>query len=219
MTCRFGAMSAASGSSIKTPSCESSQTESVSIPLFGSAAESSNDSQPSEIEDDKAKDVIDVEGEEEEELGTKRKLTSPVWKEFKRVKYMGVVRAKCNYCSNALSGTTSNGTSHLHDHLKICQLRKIKLAGTKRLAQPHLRFGATAVGAISVENYTFDQDTARKALATMIILHEYPLSMVDHTGFQTFCSARQPLFKMGTRNTIRYIIICSLCIFFMLVKF
>jgi hypothetical protein len=34
-----------------------------------------------------------VEGEEEEEeLGTKRNLTSPVWKEFKRVKCMGVVR-------------------------------------------------------------------------------------------------------------------------------
>jgi hypothetical protein len=78
-----------------------------------------------------------VEGEEEEEeLGTKRNLTSPVWKEFKRVKYMGVVRGKCNYCSEALSGTTSNDTSHLHDHLKICQLRKIKLMGTKKLAQP-----------------------------------------------------------------------------------
>jgi hypothetical protein len=187
MTCRFGEMSAASGSCIKTPSSESSQTESVLIPLFGSAAESSNDSQPIEIEDDKAKEVIDVEGEEE--LGTKRKMTSPIWKEFKRFKYMGVVRAKCNYCSKALSGMTSNGTNHLHDHLKICQLRKIKLVGTKRLVQPHLRFGATAAGAISVENYTFDQDTARKALATMIILHEYPLSMVDHTGFRTFCSA------------------------------
>nr|XP_034570845.1 zinc finger BED domain-containing protein RICESLEEPER 2-like [Setaria viridis] len=37
----------------------------------------------------------------------------------------------------------------------------------------------------------------------MIILHEYPLSMVDHAGFRRFASALQPLFKMGTRNTIR----------------
>ncbi|XP_012700739.1 zinc finger BED domain-containing protein RICESLEEPER 2-like [Setaria italica] len=37
----------------------------------------------------------------------------------------------------------------------------------------------------------------------MIILHEYPLSMVDHAGFQRFASALQPLFKMGTRNTLR----------------
>ncbi|TVU43676.1 hypothetical protein EJB05_10163, partial [Eragrostis curvula] len=68
---------------------------------------------------------------------------------------------------------------------------------------PHLRFGSTAAGAISVENYTFDQAVARKALATMIILHEYPLSMVDHVGFRSFCSALQPLFKIGTRNTMR----------------
>jgi hypothetical protein len=183
---RFGEMYVASGSSIKTSSSESSQTESVSIPLFGPPAESSNDSQLIEIEDDKVKEVIDVEGEEEEDPATKRKLTSPVWKEFKIVKHMGVVRAKYNYCSNVLSGTTSNGTSHLHDHLKICQLRKIKLTDTKGLEQPQLRFGATATGAISVENYIFDQDIARKVLTTMIILHEYPLSLVDHTGFRPF---------------------------------
>jgi hypothetical protein len=64
MTCRFGEMSATSGSCIKTTSSKSSQIESVSIPLFGSPAESSNDSQPIEIEDDKEKEVIDVEGEE-----------------------------------------------------------------------------------------------------------------------------------------------------------
>jgi hypothetical protein len=106
---------------------------------------------------------------------------------------------------SSIKNSCSNGTCNLHDHLKICQLRKIKLTGMKKLAQPQLRFGTTTAWVISVENYTFDQDTARKALATMIILHEYPLSMVDHTGFRTFCSALQPLFKMGTRNTIKYL--------------
>jgi hypothetical protein len=37
----------------------------------------------------------------------------------------------------------------------------------------------------------------------MIILHEYPLSNIDHHGFlQKFVNALQPLFKMGTKNTI-----------------
>jgi hypothetical protein len=54
-----------------------------------------------------------------------------------------------------------------------------------------------------VENYTFDPDVARKELAAMIILHEYPLSMVDHIGFRRFVSALQPLFKLVKRNTIR----------------
>jgi hypothetical protein len=54
-----------------------------------------------------------------------------------------------------------------------------------------------------VENYTFDHEVARRELAAMIVLHEYPLSMVDHVGFRRFVSAPQPLFHMVTRNTIR----------------
>jgi hypothetical protein len=49
----------------------------------------------------------------------------------------------------------------------------------------------------------FDQDVARKELALMIIVHEYPLSMVDHIGFRKFCAALQPAFKLVSRNTIR----------------
>ena len=56
---------------------------------------------------------------------------------------------------------------------------------------------------MAVENYVFDQEVARKALYSMIVLHEYPLSIVDHHGFRKFVSALQPLFKIGTRNTAR----------------
>ena len=87
--------------------------------------------------------------------------------------------------------------------MKICTLKKIKLKGQqKTLEQSALRFSSKG-GKISVENYTFDPEVARRELAAMIILHEYPLSMVDHTGFRRFVSALQPLFKMVTRNTIR----------------
>ncbi|XP_044957664.1 zinc finger BED domain-containing protein RICESLEEPER 3-like [Hordeum vulgare subsp. vulgare] len=37
----------------------------------------------------------------------------------------------------------------------------------------------------------------------MLVLHDYPLSMVDHVGFRRFVAALQPLFKLHTRNTIR----------------
>jgi hypothetical protein len=56
---------------------------------------------------------------------------------------------------------------------------------------------------VTVENYVFDQEVGRKALYSMIILHEYPLSIVDHHGFRKFVSALQLLFKMGTRKNIR----------------
>ena len=49
----------------------------------------------------------------------------------------------------------------------------------------------------------FDQDVARKELALMIIVHEYPLSMVDHIGFRKFCAALQSAFKLVSRNIIR----------------
>ena len=57
--------------------------------------------------------------------------------------------------------------------------------------------------AASVNAYHFDQDESRKELARMIILHEYPLSIVDHIGFRRYSTSLQPLFKMVCRNTIR----------------
>ena len=89
--------------------------------------------------------------------------------------------------------------NHLRTHVKICIYRK--KPGDK--VQTNLRFAATEKGAVAVENYVFDQEVARKALYSMIVLHEYPMSIVDHHGFRKFVSALQPLFKIGTRNTAR----------------
>ena len=66
---------------------------------------------------------------------------------------------------------------------------------------------AQAEGKVNVESYNFDQETCRTELANMIVLHDYPLSIVDHVGFRRFVHALQPLFKLHTRNTIRYILL------------
>jgi hypothetical protein len=100
--------------------------------------------------------------------------------------------------------------------LKGCTQRKIQLNG-KTLTHAALRFGRTDAGAISVENYTFDQEIARKELGSMIVLHEYPLTMVDHVGFRRFVAALQPLFRIGTRNTIRYLNLVSFFAYHILV--
>ena len=157
--------------------------------------------EPVDISDD---DEVEEEDAEVEAIGPKRrKLTSAVWKQFKRVKIGGKWKAKCIHCSKKLGGETKNGTKHLHDHLRSSVYVKIKNRGNT-LAQSSLRFNSQDQGRISAENYTFDQEFARRELANMIVLHEYPLCMVDHTGFRRFVSALQPLFKMVTRNTIRY---------------
>ena len=43
----------------------------------------------------------------------------------------------------------------------------------------------------------------RNNLARMVILHEYPLSIVDHIRFREFVASLQPLFKLVSRNTLK----------------
>jgi hypothetical protein len=86
-------------------------------------------------------------------------------------------------------------------HPKSCQSRKVR-GGMK---QTSLKLSKDENGTVLVEKYVFDQQVARKELALMICIHEYPLSMVDHAGFRRFCAALQPLFKVVSRNTIKRI--------------
>ena len=58
-------------------------------------------------------------------------------------------------------------------------------------------------GTIRLNAYQFDQVKVRNNLAHMVILHEYPLSMVDHIGFREFVSSFQLLFKLVSRNTLK----------------
>ena len=58
-------------------------------------------------------------------------------------------------------------------------------------------------GKQELHNYVFDQQQSRHELAPAIVLHEYPLSVVDHIGFQKFVKSLQPYFKLVSRNTIK----------------
>lgn len=55
----------------------------------------------------------------------------------------------------------------------------------------------------NIQSYSYDPEYARKQLAYMIILHEYPLSIVDHVGFRRFCHALNPAFHVVSRNTLK----------------
>ena len=58
-------------------------------------------------------------------------------------------------------------------------------------------------GTMNLNTYQFDQVRVRNKLARMVILHEYPLSIVDHIGFREFVTELQPMFKLVTRNTLK----------------
>jgi hypothetical protein len=149
-------------------------------------------------EDEQEEDVVEVNG------AGKRKKTSKVWLEMKEVMVQGKCMARCNYCHKNLTAGPKAGTKHLSEHLKVCTLKKLKTRGGKTLAQSSLMMNAKEDGNVCVENYTFDPEVARRELGNMMVLHDYPLSMVDHAGFRKFVHALQPLFKLHTRNTYRY---------------
>jgi hypothetical protein len=132
-------------------------------------------------------------------VGSKRKLKSDVWLEFEQVTVGGKLKAECNWCKKHFVGDSKSGTTHLCSHLKTCQAKQCQ----KGLKQSILKLGKNEKGGAVVEKYVFDQVVARKELALMICVHEYPLFMVDHVGFRRFCAALQPLFKVVSRNTIK----------------
>ncbi|RYQ82934.1 hypothetical protein Ahy_B10g101524 isoform A [Arachis hypogaea] len=56
---------------------------------------------------------------------------------------------------------------------------------------------------LNEDGFVFDPSKTRKCVAEMIVLHEYPLSCVDHHGLRRAFASMQPTFKMPSRNTIR----------------
>ncbi|KAH7673872.1 Tam3-transposase (Ac family) protein [Dioscorea alata] len=87
------------------------------------------------------------------------------------------------------------GTHHIRHHSRTCTRRHVMDIRQRILTKD--------VMSKDLKSQSFDQDVARNRLASMITIHYYPLSMVDHHAFQEFCCSLQPLFKCPTRNTIK----------------
>ncbi|CAN0858081.1 Putative AC transposase [Linum grandiflorum] len=124
--------------------------------------------------------------------------TSLAWLHFTKVKSPGgeVVKAQCTYCKKLLVAGSKNGTTHLNEHYKRYHknVRDIR-------QQVLIKNISGQMSQKSVHN--FSEEAARLALACMIVLHEYPLAIVDHFYFRKFLHIIQPLFKCPTRNTVK----------------
>lgn len=107
--------------------------------------------------------------------------------------------AVCNYCNKKLSAKLKNGTSHLHTHIGLCFMRSNH---TVESTQKQLQAKKES-GKYKVSTFSFKQETSRKELANMAIIHEYPLSMVEHWAFKRFVGSLQPMFKFVSRNTLK----------------
>ena len=90
-------------------------------------------------------------------------------------------------------GDSSQGTTHFSNHLARCPWFKFK--DIRDIQQVLIKQQNKIDETISLNAYQFDQVKVRNNLARMVILHEYPLSMVDHIGFREFVGFFQPFFK------------------------
>ncbi|KAL6313143.1 hypothetical protein AAG906_026065 [Vitis piasezkii] len=131
-------------------------------------------------------------------VSKRRKLTSVVWNDFDKIIEDGQDYAICKHCKGKLKADSKNGTKHLHVHIDRCMKRR-----NVDIRQQLLAVERKGHGKVQIGGFTFDQEMSREKLARAIILHEYPLSIVDHVGFRDFATSLQPLFKMVSRNTIK----------------
>ncbi|KAH7690224.1 beta-beta-alpha zinc fingers domain-containing protein [Dioscorea alata] len=110
-------------------------------------------------------------------------MKSIVWEHFTRQEINGEWKAICNYCKRMLGGKSKNGATHLHDHVKRCPK-----PAHKDLKQQLLLVKKTKEDGTKLANYAFNQALVRKEIAQMIIVHEYPISIVDHVRFRKYSS-------------------------------
>ncbi|XP_015933545.1 zinc finger BED domain-containing protein RICESLEEPER 1 [Arachis duranensis] len=160
-----------------------------------------------------------------------KRLTSVVWNHFERVRKADVCYAVCVHCNKKLSGSSNSGTTHLRNHLIRCLKRSNFDVSQLLAAKRRKKDTAVSVANLSYdegqakEEYIkptiikfepehkkdeiinfggrkFDQEKSRLDLAHMIILHGYPLNMVEHVGFKVFVKNLQPLFEFMPNSGI-----------------
>ncbi|KAH7849552.1 hypothetical protein Vadar_019524 [Vaccinium darrowii] len=157
-------------------STNSGDSSGPSQPQNGSPLPSSSPDHPSENVDVADEFCSDQVGEDN---SPEAKLRSKYWAHYKRVKINGEWKACCKYCPAKISRKTENGTSHLQQHYNRKHLKKESMRQQVR-TNNFMNRGRP----MEITSYSFDQGTARKELANVIIMHEYPLSIVEHVGFR-----------------------------------
>jgi len=142
----------------------------------------------------------------------RRRKTSMVWEHFTTEDSEGCTRACCKHCNGVFaysSGSKMSGTSHLKRHITQGHCPEIKVqeptaGGTENDCQgteekPCKRRRRTRTG---YANAPFNADRSKSYLAKMIILHDYPMQIVQQPTFISFVEGLQPSFKVVNTDAI-----------------
>lgn len=149
----------------------------------------------------------------------RRRKKSIVWEHFTiETIDADCTRACCKQCKKSfayISGSKLAGTSHLKRHiaLGICPVNRINQEKNQTPYNPAVQTNGSASATLkSRKRYRatpgptsipFDQTRCCYEIAKMIIQHDYPLEMVEHSGFNKFVRSLQPLFSSVSVNTIQ----------------
>lgn len=129
--------------------------------------------------------------------------TSEVWKDFTRKRIDDTIKAECNHCKKHFAGEANSGTKHLRDHVPRCPKKRQCRDIRQMMVTGSQKFPGDKKETMMLAPYEFRQEDGRRDLTEMIILHGYPISMVEHYGFRKYSKTLQPGFKVPCRNTCR----------------
>ncbi|XVF88330.1 hypothetical protein PTKIN_Ptkin19aG0041300 [Pterospermum kingtungense] len=143
----------------------------------------------------------------------RRKKKSMVWEYFTiETVSPGCRRALCKRCKQSFAYSTGSkvaGTSHLKRHIaKGTCLALLRDQDSNQMTPYNQRMGGSEppkrrYRSPSTPYVPFDQDRCRHEIAKMIIMHDYPLHMVEHPGFIAFVQNLQPRFDKVSFNTVQ----------------
>ncbi|KAJ8768087.1 hypothetical protein K2173_021027 [Erythroxylum novogranatense] len=145
----------------------------------------------------------------------RRKKKSLVWEHFTiETVSPGCRRACCKQCKQSFAYSTGSkvaGTSHLKRHIaKGTCLALLRSQGNSMALYTRRTGGNDSSGprkrryrSASTPYIPFDSDRSRHEIARMIIMHDYPLHMVEHSGFVSFIQNLQPNFGMVSFNSVQ----------------
>ncbi|XP_051150502.1 zinc finger BED domain-containing protein RICESLEEPER 2-like [Andrographis paniculata] len=134
----------------------------------------------------------------------KRKKTSIVWNDFDEIQVAeGVKKAICKYCKNAFAtGGRGASTSHLKRHSEGCLQRTVQMASQKKQCVIPFKPSNSSNPFIS-PGFRFSNEKMREVIATSIMVHEYPFSIVEDDAFIWSFQYANPEFQKVSRKTIR----------------
>ena len=120
----------------------------------------------------------------------KRKLTSPIWQEFRDCKDKdGIWHSQCIHCKKLLKKYKDGATSPLIRHLKKCTKRP------DHLKQQTLMFSSGGAGESSLSGvgaWKYDADKVRTIMSHMLMVHELPFAFVEYDVFNILMKTIAP---------------------------